>query len=107
MPRRPSDEPEFLPAVMGAIDALPVPVRLVVDDVHELTDAGPLHGLAALVRDRPPGLRVVHAGRTDPPLSLARRRLHGELCDDEGKKPQHERRDDKEDKGDPFLVNVG
>ena len=81
VPRRPSDEPEFLPAVMGAIDALPVPVRLVVDDVHELTDAGPLHGLAALVRDRPPGLRVVLAGRTDPSLSLARRRLHGELCE--------------------------
>jgi LuxR family maltose regulon positive regulatory protein len=81
LPGRPSRDPEFLAAVVDAIGAVPGPVRLVLDDVHELTAPDPLHGLASLVRDRPPGLHLVLSGRTDPPLSLARMRLAGELCE--------------------------
>jgi LuxR family transcriptional regulator, maltose regulon positive regulatory protein len=81
LPGRPSRDPEFLAAVVDAIGAVPGPVRLVLDDVHELTAPDPLHGLASLVRDRPPGLHLVLSGRTDPPLPLARMRLAGELCE--------------------------
>lgn len=81
VPPRPSRNPEFVAAVVDAIAAVPGPVRLVLDDVHELTASDPLHGLAALVRDRPPGLHLVLSGRTDPPLPLSRMRLAGQLCE--------------------------
>jgi LuxR family maltose regulon positive regulatory protein len=81
LPGLPSRDPEFLALVADAIGTAPGPLRLVLDDVHELTAPGPLHGLASLVRDRPPGLRLVLSGRTDPPLPLARMRLAGELCE--------------------------
>lgn len=81
VPSRPSRNPEFVAAVVDAIAAVPGPVRLVLDDVHELTASDPLHGLAALVRDRPPGLQLVLSGRTDPPLPLSRMRLAGQLCE--------------------------
>ena len=81
LPGLPSRDPEFLAFVVDAIGAVPGPVRLVLDDVHELTAPDPLHGLASLVRDRPPGLRLVLSARTDPPLPLARMRLAGELSE--------------------------
>jgi LuxR family maltose regulon positive regulatory protein len=81
LPGRPSRDPEFLAVVVEAIGAVPGPIRLVLDDVHELRTQDPLHGLASLVRDRPPGLHLVLSGRTDPPLSLARMRLAGELSE--------------------------
>jgi LuxR family transcriptional regulator, maltose regulon positive regulatory protein len=79
LPGHPSRDPEFLATVVDAIGAVPGEIRLVLDDVHELTAPDPVHGLASLVRDRPPGLRLVLSGRTDPPLALARMRLAGEL----------------------------
>jgi LuxR family maltose regulon positive regulatory protein len=79
VPARPSQDPTFLAAVVNAVDLVPVPLRLVLDDVHELTGPEPLHGLASLVRDRPPGLHLVLAGRSDPPLALSRMRLEGEI----------------------------
>ncbi|MGY1666204.1 LuxR C-terminal-related transcriptional regulator [Geodermatophilus sp. SYSU D00696] len=81
VPRLPSRDPAFLATVADAVDLLPEPVRLVLDDVHELTASEPRHGLAALVRDRPPGLHLVLAGRTDPPLPLSRMRVAGELAE--------------------------
>ncbi|WP_300016651.1 LuxR C-terminal-related transcriptional regulator [Pseudonocardia sp.] len=81
IPGAPSGDPEFLAAVAGIVDALPTPIRLILDDVHELTAAEPLHGLAALTRDRSSRMRLVLSGRTDPPLSVARLRLNGELCE--------------------------
>ena len=38
-----------------------------------------MRALAALVRERPRALRLVLAGRADPPLPIARLRLAGEL----------------------------
>src|SRR3712207_267471 len=78
VPARPSRDPTFLAAVVDAVDLAPGAIRLVLDDVHELTAPDPLHGLACLVRDRPPGLHLVLGGRSDPPLPLARMRLNGE-----------------------------
>jgi LuxR family maltose regulon positive regulatory protein len=81
VPQLPSRDPAFLATVVDAIDLVAAPVRLVLDDVHELTASEPRRGLGALVRDRPPGLHLVLAGRTDPPLPLSRMRLAGEVCE--------------------------
>lgn len=79
LPPVPSRDPDFLPALLGALHDLPEPLWLVLDDVHELTAADPLHGLAVLVRDRPPTVRIVLATRSDPPVQLDRLRLAGAL----------------------------
>ncbi|WP_345419333.1 AAA family ATPase, partial [Actinomycetospora chlora] len=74
--------PEFLTELAEALAALPAPVRLVLDDVHHLTDPLSRRGLEMLVRDAPRGLRLVLAGRRDPALPLPRLRLEervGEL----------------------------
>lgn len=81
VPARPSSDSRFLAGVVTALDELSDPVRLVLDDVQELTAQGPLRGLTALLRYRPEGLRFTVACREDPPLSLARLRLAGELTE--------------------------
>ncbi|MCE3550609.1 LuxR C-terminal-related transcriptional regulator [Pseudonocardia sp. RS11V-5] len=67
--------PEFLAALAAALDVLPRPPRLVLDDVGELTGAASLHGLRTFLRDRRPDLVVVLCGRGEPPLGLARLRV--------------------------------
>jgi LuxR family maltose regulon positive regulatory protein len=81
VPARPSYDHDFVATVLAAIETAPSAVRLMLDDVHELTAPEPLHGLRALVRNQPPGLQVVLAGRSDPPLPLGRMRLGGRLCE--------------------------
>ncbi|MGQ0577092.1 MAG: LuxR C-terminal-related transcriptional regulator [Pseudonocardia sp.] len=79
VPEAPSRDGAFVAGVVNGLALLAEPVRLVLDDVHELAAPEPLQGLAALVRHRPPTLHLVLSGRTDPPLSLVRMRLSGEL----------------------------
>ena len=56
-------------------------VMLVLDDYH-LVDAQPVHAsLAFLLEHLPPGLRLVLASRSDPPLPLARLRAGGQLAE--------------------------
>jgi LuxR family maltose regulon positive regulatory protein len=81
VPARASRDPTFLAAVVNAVDLVRGPLCLVLDDVHEITAPDPLHGLACLVRDRPPGLHVVLGGRSDPPLAWGRMRLNGEVSE--------------------------
>jgi LuxR family maltose regulon positive regulatory protein len=81
VPASPSTDPTFLADVVNALDDLPAPVLLVLDDVHELTDARPLHGLASLLRRQPPGLRLVLSTRRDAHLPLSRTRLADELSE--------------------------
>ncbi len=70
----------FLLGLRAALDELAAPVDLVLDDLHELAAGSTaMRALAALVRERPPALRLVLATRTDPPLPVARMRLSGEL----------------------------
>ncbi|WP_203758088.1 AAA family ATPase, partial [Cellulomonas chitinilytica] len=64
---------ELLVALDGAPDGLVV----VVDDVHALDAGVTREVLGRLVRYAPPGLRLVLAGRYDPPLPLHRLRLAG------------------------------
>ena len=54
---------------------------LVLDDYH-LIDAQPVHqSLLFLLEHLPPGLQVVLASRSDPPLSLGRLRARGQLAE--------------------------
>jgi LuxR family maltose regulon positive regulatory protein len=57
-------------------------VALVLDDYH-LIEAPPVHHSVAFLVDRlPPGLRLVLASRSDPPLPLARLLLaRGEVAE--------------------------
>ena len=56
-------------------------VLLVLDDYH-LIDAQPVHvSLGFVLEHLPPGLHLVLASRSDPPLSLARLRAGGQLAE--------------------------
>ncbi|WP_147332055.1 hypothetical protein [Geodermatophilus marinus] len=84
VPAHPGRDSRFLAAAVNAVDLLAVPLRLVLDDVHVLTAAGPRHGLAALVRDpRPRHLRQARRehparrGAPGPPAGHPRRRPAG------------------------------
>ena len=56
-------------------------VALVMDDYH-LIEAPEVHASVAFLLERlPPGLRLVLAGRADPPLPLARLRARGQLAE--------------------------
>jgi LuxR family maltose regulon positive regulatory protein len=72
--------------VMALINELAADPRedellLVLDDYH-LIDSQPVHGsLLFLLEHLPPGLRMVLASRSDPPLSLARLRAGGQLAE--------------------------
>lgn len=52
---------------------------IVVDDVHRLKDSWVFHWLDRLIERLPANWSVALLTRTDPPLSLARLRLRGEL----------------------------
>ncbi|MEW2353588.1 AAA family ATPase, partial [Spirillospora sp. NPDC029432] len=57
------------------------PVVLVLDDFHSPLSPAVVHGLAFLSERARPRLRLVLVGRHDPPLSLHRLRLAGELTE--------------------------
>ena len=77
----PSASPYFLAELGQIIESWGEPVRLVLDDVHELAAPDLLRGLAGLVRDRPPNLQLVLSSRSDPPIGTARLRLSGQLTE--------------------------
>ncbi len=76
---RPGAQPGFLAELVDALQSLPRPVRLVLDDLHELVDPEALHGIELLMRNRPAGIQLVLSSRFDPPLALPRLRLAGRL----------------------------
>ena len=71
----------FILRLASAIVAQRVPVVLVLDDLHLITDQRCLNGLARLLRNARPYLRIVAASRSDPLLPLHRYRLAGELTE--------------------------
>src|SRR3954447_3029534 len=64
-----------------ALEVLDSPVRLVLDDVHELTAPEVLRDLTRLIPRRPSALHLVFASRADPPISVPRLRLEGRLLE--------------------------
>ena len=55
--------------------------HLVLDDLHLVTEPATLDGLAYVLRNAAPGLRLIGASRMDPLLPLHRYRLAGELAE--------------------------
>jgi LuxR family maltose regulon positive regulatory protein len=76
---RPADQPEFLAELGLVLQRLPRPIRLILDDVHELVDREVLHGVQIFVRNCPASVQLVLSSRLDPPLGLRRLRLTGRL----------------------------
>ena len=70
-----------LPLLINDLSASPGRYVLVLDDVHVLSDRLIWEGLEFLLTYLPPSLRMVLAGRADPPLPLARLRARGELTE--------------------------
>jgi LuxR family transcriptional regulator, maltose regulon positive regulatory protein len=62
----------FLLWLVSALAGQDLPVILVLDDFHVLTDPEVMKGLDFVLRNVGPGLRVVVSSRTDPPLRLSR-----------------------------------
>jgi LuxR family transcriptional regulator, maltose regulon positive regulatory protein len=69
------------PRFVEQVDAQSVPVVLVLDDVHELTNRAVLAGIEFLVRHPSSSLRLVLSTRVDPPLPLHRLLLMGALSE--------------------------
>jgi LuxR family maltose regulon positive regulatory protein len=70
-----------LPMLLNAFTATDDRVVLVLDDYHVLTDADLHRQVEYLVTYAPAALHVVVAGRSDPPLPLARLRAAGQLIE--------------------------
>jgi LuxR family maltose regulon positive regulatory protein len=69
----------FVEQLSDTLDALEPPLRIVLDDVHELNGREVLRDLTRLIRRQPAGVRLVLASRTDPPISISRLRLEDRL----------------------------
>jgi LuxR family transcriptional regulator, maltose regulon positive regulatory protein len=65
----------------AAVDRLEQPTAVVIDDVHQLSDAEVLAELETLVRHGMGNLRLLMACRTDPALPLYRWRVNGSLTE--------------------------
>jgi LuxR family transcriptional regulator, maltose regulon positive regulatory protein len=71
----------FLLQLASALADQVPPVTLVLDDFHLLTDGAVLDGLAYLLKNARPGLRLLVTSRIDPPLPLHQYRLTGGLAE--------------------------
>src|SRR6202012_126526 len=71
----------FVLRLTAAITAQESPVVLVLDDLQLITDQRILTGLAQLLRNAMPCLRLLVASRLDPLMPLHRYRLAGELTE--------------------------
>jgi len=80
-PPAPDATQEFLAALVNGLAELPGPVVLVLDDLHEATCPAVATGLQFVLRHAPPQLRLVLASRADPPLSLQRLSVAGQLTE--------------------------
>lgn len=59
----------------------PLDVAIVIDEAHELASAGSTDVLRSLIRDLPTNGHLVLAGRSVPPVPLARLRAHRQLLE--------------------------
>ena len=70
---------DVVESLADALDTGARPVRVVLDDLHELTGPEVLRDLTRLIRRSPACLQLVIASRLDPPISIPRLRLEGRL----------------------------
>ncbi|MBO0814861.1 MAG: hypothetical protein J2P30_06885, partial [Actinobacteria bacterium] len=69
------------PRLGSAFASMTSPVALVLDDVHELSNAECRAAVSALADHVPGGSRLVVAGRAEPPLRVARLRAEGKIME--------------------------
>jgi LuxR family maltose regulon positive regulatory protein len=78
-PRAPAEE--FLATLLNDLSDVPDELLRVLGDYHVI-DSPQVHaGVGFLLEHLPPPVHLVIAGRTDPPLPLARMRARGELVE--------------------------
>jgi LuxR family transcriptional regulator, maltose regulon positive regulatory protein len=70
-----------VPRISAALWSMSSPVVLVLDDVHLLDNRECLAALSVLADHVPGGSRLVLAGRTRPPLRIARLRAEGRILE--------------------------
>ena len=70
-----------VPRLGSAFSSMTSPVALVLDDVHLLRNLECRSALSVLADHVPPGSRLALAGRTAPPLRMARLRAEGKLLE--------------------------
>jgi LuxR family transcriptional regulator, maltose regulon positive regulatory protein len=70
-----------LPLLVNALTSLPDPIVLVLDDYHVITNADVHQSMEFLIDHLPRTVQVAVAGRSDPPLALARLRANAELLE--------------------------
>ena len=70
-----------LPLLINELVGLTGQSVLVLDDLHVIHDHRIHEGLEFLLAYLPPSLRLVTAGRADPPLPVARQRARGDLTE--------------------------
>jgi LuxR family transcriptional regulator, maltose regulon positive regulatory protein len=71
----------FLALLVNGLAELPSPLVLVLDEIHELTSPQSTAAIDFLVRHAPEQLRIVLAGRADPPLPIERLHVNGVLTE--------------------------
>jgi LuxR family maltose regulon positive regulatory protein len=70
-----------VPMLLNELESISARAVLVLDDYHLLHNARVHESVEFLLAYLPPALRLVIAGRADPPLPLARLRARGELSE--------------------------
>jgi LuxR family maltose regulon positive regulatory protein len=70
-----------VPRLGAALAAMTSPVVLVLDDVHLLLSSECRAALSVLAEEVPSGSRIVLAGRTAPPVRIARLRAEGRIAE--------------------------
>ena len=70
-----------VPLLLNELESATDAVVLVLDDFHLLSDPRVHEGVEFLLAYLPASMRLVVAGRTDPPLPLPRLRARGELTE--------------------------
>jgi LuxR family transcriptional regulator, maltose regulon positive regulatory protein len=76
-----SNDARFVAQMIDAVAAVPEPVCLVVDDVHEIVEPGIDAALTYLVAHAPPNFRLVFSGRFLPGIPLGRMRVSDEVLE--------------------------
>ncbi|TAK30829.1 MAG: helix-turn-helix transcriptional regulator [Chloroflexota bacterium] len=71
----------YLSVLTNAVAAEQADLAIVLDDYHFIVDQTVHKSVAFLLDHLPPNLHLIIATRTDPPLSLARLRVRGQLCE--------------------------
>jgi hypothetical protein len=70
-----------VPALLNDLAMRPGPLAVILDDYHVLADRRIHEGVEFLLAYLPPQVRLIFAGRFDPPLPWARFRARGELTE--------------------------